>query len=129
MAGVEAVTSKPSHTNSPSALPRRAQTFGLRFSFPNETETEKQETEEEDEKDEWKKGITHEMKVCTTADAQVSLSNDMSTTYREANDSNVSRSEKRTNQVAIAVGFHLFPSRTEKLSPRAPMVLRRNAGE
>jgi len=31
--------------------------------------------------------------------------------------------------VAIAVGFHLFPSRTEKLSPRAPMVLRRNAGE
>ncbi len=36
---------------------------------------------------------------------------------------------KDTNQVAIAVGFHLFPSRTEKLSPRAPMVLRRNAGE
>ena len=60
MAGVEAVTSKPSHTNSPSALPRRAQTFGLRFSFPNETETEKQETEEEDEKDEWKKGVTHD---------------------------------------------------------------------
>ena len=32
-------------------------------------------------------------------------------------------------QVAIAAGFHLFPSRTEKLSPRAPMVLLRNAGE
>ena len=26
-------------------------------------------------------------------------------------------------QVAIATGFHLFPSRTEKLSPPAPMVL------
>ena len=32
-------------------------------------------------------------------------------------------------QVAIAAGFHLFPSRTEKLSPCAPMVLLRNAGE
>ncbi len=30
---------------------------------------------------------------------------------------------KDTNQVAIAVGCHLFPSRTEKLSPLAPMVL------
>ena len=39
------------------------------------------------------------------------------------------KENKETNQVAIAVGFHLFPSRTEKLSPRAPMVLRRNAGE
>ena len=27
--------------------------------------------------------------------------------------------------VAIAVGFHLFPFRTEKLSPLAPMVLRK----
>ena len=27
-------------------------------------------------------------------------------------------------QAAIAPGFHLFPSRTEKLSPAAPMVLR-----
>ena len=26
-------------------------------------------------------------------------------------------------QVAIAAGFHLFPSRTEKLSPPTPMVL------
>ena len=39
------------------------------------------------------------------------------------------KENKETNQVAIAVGFHLFPSRTEKLSPRAPMVLLRNAGE
>ena len=28
-------------------------------------------------------------------------------------------------QVAIASGFHLFPFRTEKLSPTAPMVLPR----
>jgi hypothetical protein len=27
--------------------------------------------------------------------------------------------------VAIASGFHLFPFRTEKLSPTAPMVLRK----
>ena len=27
--------------------------------------------------------------------------------------------------VVIAPGFHLFPSRTEKLSPDAPMVLRK----
>ena len=32
-------------------------------------------------------------------------------------------------QVVIAVGFHLFPFRTEKLSPLAPMVLQCNAGE
>ena len=32
-------------------------------------------------------------------------------------------------QAATAPGFHLFPSRTEKLSPAAPMVLHRNAGE
>ena len=35
----------------------------------------------------------------------------------------------REYQAAIAAGFHLFPSRTEKLSPPAPMVLHRNAGE
>ena len=28
-------------------------------------------------------------------------------------------------QVAIAAGFHLFPFRTEKLSPFTPMVLRK----
>ena len=27
-------------------------------------------------------------------------------------------------QVVIATGFHLFPFRTEKLSPSSPMVLR-----
>ena len=32
-------------------------------------------------------------------------------------------------QVVIAAGFHLFPFRTEKLSPPAPMVLQCNAGE
>ena len=32
-------------------------------------------------------------------------------------------------QVVIAAGSHLFPFRTEKLSPLAPMVLRYNAGE
>ena len=32
-------------------------------------------------------------------------------------------------QVAIAVVSHLFPFRTEKLSPLAPMVLQCNAGE
>ena len=32
-------------------------------------------------------------------------------------------------QVVIAAGSHLFPFRTEKLSPPAPMVLQCNAGE
>ena len=32
-------------------------------------------------------------------------------------------------QVVIATGSHLFPFRTEKLSPPAPMVLQCNAGE
>ena len=32
-------------------------------------------------------------------------------------------------QVIIALGFHLFPSRTEKLSPTAPMVLHLVVGE
>ena len=32
-------------------------------------------------------------------------------------------------QVAMAAGPHLFPFRTEKLSPPAPMVLQCNAGE
>ena len=32
-------------------------------------------------------------------------------------------------QVVIVVGFHLFPFRTEKLSPLTPMVLQCNAGE
>ena len=36
---------------------------------------------------------------------------------------------KRDNQVVIAVVSHLFPFRTEKLSPLAPMVLQCNAGE
>ena len=34
-----------------------------------------------------------------------------------------------THQVVIAAGSHLFPFRTEKLSPPAPMVLQCNAGE
>ena len=33
------------------------------------------------------------------------------------------------HQVVIASGSHLFPFRTEKLSPIAPMVLQCNAGE
>ena len=33
------------------------------------------------------------------------------------------------HQVVIAAGSHLFPFRTEKLSPPAPMVLQCNAGE
>ena len=36
---------------------------------------------------------------------------------------------KKRHQVVIAVGSHLFPFRTEKLSPLAPMVLQCNAGE
>ena len=32
-------------------------------------------------------------------------------------------------EVAIVAGFHLFPFRTEQLSPPAPMVLQCNAGE
>ena len=32
-------------------------------------------------------------------------------------------------KAVIAAGHHLFPSRTEKISPLAPMVLRHNAGE
>ena len=31
--------------------------------------------------------------------------------------------------VALAAGFHLFPYRTEQLSPRAPMVLTHQLGE
>ena len=40
----------------------------------------------------------------------------------------VDRFRKRF-QAVIAPGFHLFPFRTEKLSPVAPMVLRCNVGE
>ena len=122
MAGVEAVTSKPSHTNSPSALPRRAQTFGLRFSFPNGTETVKQETEQEDEKDEWNKGVTHEnnglhdSKVCTRADAQVSLSNDMSTLYREAYNSNVNQA-KRNKSGGYSRGVPPLPIPNREVKP------------
>ena len=36
---------------------------------------------------------------------------------------------EKNYQVVIAAGFHLFPFRTEKLSPFAPMVLQCNAGE
>ena len=36
---------------------------------------------------------------------------------------------RKIYQVVIASGFHLFPFRTEKLSPFAPMVLQCNAGE
>ena len=36
---------------------------------------------------------------------------------------------RKKYQVVIAAGFHLFPFRTEKLSPFAPMVLQCNAGE
>ena len=32
-------------------------------------------------------------------------------------------------KAVIAAGIHLFPSRTEKLSPQAPMVLHYNVGE
>ena len=39
------------------------------------------------------------------------------------------RKLKKIHQVVIAVGSHLFPFRTEKLSPLAPMVLQCNAGE
>jgi hypothetical protein len=35
----------------------------------------------------------------------------------------VFRRVKNVIQVAIALGIHLFPFRTEKLSPMAPMVL------
>ena len=35
----------------------------------------------------------------------------------------------KTYQVVIVVGSHLFPFRTEKLSPLTPMVLQCNAGE
>ena len=37
--------------------------------------------------------------------------------------------ERSDIQVVIAAGSHLFPFRTEKLSPPAPMVLQCNAGE
>ena len=37
--------------------------------------------------------------------------------------------ERSDIQVVIAAGSHLFPFRTEKLSPLAPMVLQCNAGE
>ena len=35
----------------------------------------------------------------------------------------------KIQMVVIVVGFHLFPFRTEKLSPLTPMVLQCNAGE
>ena len=41
----------------------------------------------------------------------------------------VNLSTKKIHQVVIAVGAHLFPFRTEKLSPLAPMVLQCNVGE
>jgi len=41
-------------------LPRRAQTFGLRFAFLDETETEKQETKAREVKNERNKGVTHD---------------------------------------------------------------------
>ena len=37
--------------------------------------------------------------------------------------------QRKIYQVVIAAGSHLFPFRTEKLSPLAPMVLQCNAGE
>ena len=37
--------------------------------------------------------------------------------------------QKKIYQVVIVVGSHLFPFRTEKLSPLTPMVLQCNAGE
>ena len=37
--------------------------------------------------------------------------------------------QSESYQVVIAAGSHLFPFRTEKLSPPAPMVLQCNAGE
>ena len=43
--------------------------------------------------------------------------------------STYSRYTEREIQVVIAAGSHLFPFRTEKLSPLAPMVLQCNAGE
>ena len=39
------------------------------------------------------------------------------------------KSVRKSCQVVIAAGSHLFPFRTEKLSPVAPMVLQCNAGE
>lgn len=39
------------------------------------------------------------------------------------------RADLTTYQVAIAAVSHLFPFRTEQLSPLAPMVLHSNAGE
>lgn len=39
------------------------------------------------------------------------------------------RKSQTPYQVVIAAGSHLFPFRTEKLSPPAPMVLQYNAGE
>ena len=40
-------------------------------------------------------------------------------------DSHEENKDNEEIQVAIASGFHLFPFRTEKLSPTAPMVLPR----
>ena len=44
-------------------------------------------------------------------------------------DSVVSRFFFKIFKVVIAAGIHLFPYRTEKLSPFAPMVLRYEPGE
>ena len=41
----------------------------------------------------------------------------------------ISHPERSDIQVVIAAGSHLFPFRTEKLSPPAPMVLQCNVGE
>ena len=75
-----------------------------------------QETEQEDEKDEWKKGITHEIKVCTTTDAQISLSNDMSTLYREAYNSNVSQA-KRNKSGGYSRGVPPLPIPNREVKP------------
>ena len=51
------------------------------------------------------------------------------TAYEAVTSSSCVTDVKPYIQVVIAAGSHLFPFRTEKLSPPAPMVLQCNAGE
>ena len=67
--------------------------------------------------------ITNNLSTCQLQTRQQNKTNNLSTSQLRT------RQLKRIHQVVIAVGSHLFPFRTEKLSPLAPMVLQCNAGE
>ena len=100
------MTSKPSLTNCPSSLPPRSWRHAV-----------------------WPPGSGTQVHTCLSRRSESlflhSVNLTLSLGYKiERNP----KDEDKAYQVAIAAGFHLFPSRTEKLSPRAPMVLHPPSG-